>query len=107
VALCALHNFIQTHDSESASNNETGVQEINRDRVDGEDVPGPFIPADEPEVRGGTNRNQAIALRNRIAEELWVQYQEVLHHREGNIDENEDDDLMDTDDSEFGEVMEM
>ena len=107
MALCALHNFIQTHDLEPASNNETGVQEINRDRVDGEDVPGPFIPADEPEVGGGTNQNQAIALRNRIAEELWVQYQEVLHHCEGNIDENEDDDLMDTDDSEITEVMEM
>jgi hypothetical protein len=75
VALCALHNFIQTHNPDS--NNKTGVQEVNRDRVDGEDVPGPFIPADEPEVGGQTNWKQAIALRNRIAEELWVQYQQM------------------------------
>jgi hypothetical protein len=101
-ALCALHNFIRTHDI-----NETEVQEIGVDRDEG--VSGPFIPAIEPEpdepveAEGGTNpsRNQATALRNRIASELWAQYQGVLHDREGGIDESDEDDAMEDNNLEF------
>jgi hypothetical protein len=106
-ALCALHNFIRTQDPDD----ETDIQEleIGMDNVD-DDVPGQFIPAVEPEAGGGRSRNQAIALRNRIASELWAQYQGVLHDREGGINESDDDD--DDDVSEDGEfrvegVMEM
>jgi hypothetical protein len=80
------------------------MQEIGMDIVD-EDVPGPFIPAVEPEAGGGTSRNQAIALRNRIANELWAQYQGVLHDREGDIDDDDDVDL--EEDGESEGVMEM
>lgn len=49
-------------------------------------------------------------MRNRIASELWAQYQGVLHDCEGGINESDDDD--DDDVSEDGEfrvegVMEM
>lgn len=101
-ALCALHNFIRTHDPDD----EIEMQEIGMD----EDVPGPFIPgpAVEPEAGGGTSRNQAIALRNRIANELWAQYQGVLRDREGDLNESDDDDHDDVvEDGEFEGVMEM
>jgi hypothetical protein len=108
-ALCALHNFIRTHDP-----NETEVQEIGVDRDEG--IPGPFIPEIEPEPdepepdepveaeeRTNPNRNQATALtrRDRIASELWAQYQGVLRDREGGIDESDEDDAMEDNDSEF------
>ena len=102
-ALCALHNFIRTHDPDD----ETEIQEIGMENGD-EDVPGPqaFIPAVEPDAGGGTSRNQAIALRNRIASELWAQYQGVLRDREGVIDEiDNNDDVME--DGEFEGVIEM
>ena len=77
------------------------------DMVD-EDVPEPFNPVvAEPEAGGGTSRNQAIALRNRIAGELWAQYQGVLRDRERDIDESEYDDDDDVEDGEFEGVMEM
>lgn len=101
-ALCALHNFIRTHDPDD----ETEMREIGGDIVD-EDVPGPFIPAAEPQAGGGAIRNQAIALRNRIASELWEQYQGVLRDREGNINENDDDDVMEDGEFEGPGVMEM
>ena len=85
-ALCALHNFIKIHDPDDPNE----IQEMD----DGdEDVP--MIAEVEPEAGGGerlgANRNQAIALRNRIADELWAQYQQVLHDREGDIDYNDED----------------
>ena len=85
-ALCSLHNFIRTHDPDDET------EEIGADIDPGdEDIPAPFIPAVEPEAVGGTSRNQAIALRNRIAGELWAQYQGVLHdrHRGGDINESD------------------
>jgi hypothetical protein len=100
VALCALHNFIRIHDPDDPE------QEIGMDIADElEDVPGPFNPqAVEPEAGGGMNRNrdQAVALRNRIATELWAQYQGVLHDHEGESD-YDDDDVMEDGES----VMEM
>ena len=117
-ALSALHNFIRTHDPDD----ETEIQEIDMDNdddsnsdgdediipgpvvdaaEDGDEdiIPGPVVdPAEAAAVEvgpgGRTSRNQAIALRNRIASELWEQYQGVLHDREGN--ESDDDDAMDT-----------
>ena len=65
-ALCSLHNFIRTHDADDK--NEDIDADI--DPGDDEDIPGPFNPAVEPEAGGGTSRNQAIALRNRIASEV-------------------------------------
>ena len=56
----------------------------------------------KPEAGGRTSRNQAITLRNRTASELWAQYQGVLHDREGNINESDDDeDVVDSEDGEF------
>ena len=99
-ALSALHNFIRTHDPDD----ETELQEISMDIVD--EGPGPFIPAVELEAGGelGTSRNWAVALRNRIASELWAQYQGVLHDREGDINESDDDVA---EDGKFEGLMEM
>ena len=46
-------------------------------------------------------------MRNRIASELWEQYQGVLRDREGNINENDDDDVMEDGEFEGPGVMEM
>ena len=105
-ALCALHNFIRTQDPELDDVIDMQELEIGMDNVD-EDVPGHFIPAVEPEAGGGS-RNQAIALRNRIASELWAQYQGVLHDREGGINESDDDDdVMEDGEFQVEGVMEM
>lgn len=102
-ALCALHNFIRTHDPDNKT--EIELEENGGENVD-EDIPGPFIPPVELEAGGGgTSRDQAIALRNRIANELWAQYQGDLHEREGNNNGNDyDDDLLE-DTSDFEDVV--
>jgi hypothetical protein len=86
-ALCALHNFIKIHDPDDPIE----MQEMDNEN---EDVP-LMIPEVEPEAGGGAgaNQNQAIALRNRIADELWAQYQGVLHQRELEGDINDNDEL--------------
>jgi DDE superfamily endonuclease len=98
-ALCALHNFIRSHGPED----EAEIQEMNMDFED-EGVQEPVIPAVEPEAGEGLRRNQAIELRNRIADELWAQYQGVLHDRAGDINESDDDVA---EDDELEAVMEM
>ena len=70
-ALCTLHNFIWTHDPDGEIEMED--HDIGMDIVDqDQDVPEPFFPEVQLEAGGGTSRNQAIALRNRIATELWA-----------------------------------
>lgn len=93
-ALCALHNFIRTHDSDDDSETEIGMDNVDEEPI----IPQGAVERLGPEAEGGTNRNHAIALRNRIASELWAQYQGVLRDREGNINESDhDDDFMDSD----------
>ena len=92
-ALCALHNFIRTHDPDD--DNETQENGVPVDNGDEDvQVPGLFLPEVEPEAGGpgGTSQNRAISMRNRIASELWAQYQQVLRDREGDMNESEEDD---------------
>ena len=85
-ALCTLHNFIRTHDPDDKTEFEIGA-----DIVD-EDVHEPFIDpeAGPEEEREESGQIQAKALRNRIANELWAQYQGVLRDREGDSDYDDD-----------------
>jgi hypothetical protein len=98
VALCTLQNFIRVHDP----GDEVEMREI-VDHLDG-GIPqaDPFIPAAEP-AGADSSRNQAIAVRNRIADELWAQYQGVLRERE-HVDDS-DEDFMEDDD--FEDAMDM
>jgi hypothetical protein len=74
--LAALHNFIQVHDSKAMAH----LTENDPDHA-----PGGFYAGDDSFIPAGTgigiveDISEASTRRNKIADEMWRQYQEVLH----------------------------
>jgi hypothetical protein len=103
--LAALHNFIQVHNPQA----KTHFTEINSDHA-----PGGFYAGDDSLIPTGTgvdieeeqNISGASMRRNKIADEMWRQYQEVLHQRSlagmanEESDEPEDSDHEGSDDND-------
>lgn len=86
--MAALHNFIQIHNPR-AKTNLTG---------DSDHAPGGFYAGDDSLIPTGSGvaddeeeaeNMEATIRRNRIADDMWRQYQEVLHQR--SLDEESDE----------------
>lgn len=91
-ALCAIHNFIQIHDSKSIQV-PTGTgnpgDNLNEVRQCEEDTNVMVSQVDDVDVR-----------RDKIAEDMWTSYQIILEaRRHGDMGENESD-LEDSDEEE-------
>jgi hypothetical protein len=92
--LVALHNFILVHNPQAAKIHLTGY--------DSDHAPGGFYAGDDSLIPTGTgvdveeeqNISEATIRRNKIADDMWRQYQEVLHQRslDGMADEESDED---------------
>jgi hypothetical protein len=88
-----LHNFIRVHDPQ-AKTHLTGD--------DSDHAPGGFYAGDDSLIPAGTDDvdieeeqiSEATMRRNKIADDMWNQYQEVLHQRSlaANEESNEDSD---------------
>lgn len=99
-ALAALHNFILEHDPD--------------DRVDPEvwdPSPGGTVDPDmvvalrlqgELATERRTSEESEIGerLRDRIADEMWVQYQEILHERQDELQSDDEEEEDETDQSD-------
>lgn len=75
-ALCAIHNFIRTHNPSEEDSEIGGAEEQYNQQADaGDDI-----------IRGIGFQESAddavVARRNRIATEMWTSYQEILQSRE-------------------------
>jgi DDE superfamily endonuclease len=91
-ALCAIHNFIRIHNPSEEDSAIGGAEEQYNQQADaGDDV-----------MRGIEFQESAddtvVARRDRIATEMWTNYQEVLQSREES--ESEDDTEFDWDTEE-------
>lgn len=78
-ALCAIHNFIHLHDIEE------GPLPGAESAPDEDTSEAPDAAADEPERHANTQDNTTNGMsntRNRIAEAMWNQYQQVVLERE-------------------------
>ena len=86
-ALCALHNFIQHHDPSEGE-------------LPGEDVPFGYRD-DSGEALGGEHDVR----RDRIATEMWTDYQRVLQERgsSGSDDDEEEEEFFDSNEEWEGE----
>lgn len=96
-ALCAIHNFIRTHDGQE------GLLPERRDIFDNDNPEYQGQPADvaaQPEVI-----NNANILRDRIAQKMWDDYQLILAERgaldDFSIVDIDDDYINDNDDNEL------
>ena len=88
-ALAALHNFIHHHEStedqDSSYDDEDEPDELNEEYQgvgDGESEGVDNIP---------TDRNAASAMRDSIAQAMWVDYQQLVSAAE--LDSTDDDDM--------------
>lgn len=91
-ALAALHNFIRIHDPQT---------KIRLTGNDSDHAPGGFYAGDDSLIPTGTdtdmdveeqNISEASIRRNKIADDMWRQYQQVLYERSLNGMANEDSD---------------
>jgi hypothetical protein len=100
--LAAIHNFIQVHNPQ-AKMRFTGN--------DSDHAPGGFYAGDDSLIPTGTgidvedeqNVSEASRRRNKIADDMWRQYQEVLHQRsQAGLEDEESDEESDqgSDDSD-------
>jgi hypothetical protein len=89
--LAALHNFIRIHDPQ-AKTHLTGN--------DSDHAPGGFYAGDDSLIPPGTGVDieveeeqisEATRRRNKIADDMWRQYQEVLHQRSLATNEESDE----------------
>lgn len=96
--MAALHNFIRIHDP------QTKIRLTGNDSSD--HAPGGFYAGDDSLIPAGTdadmdveeqNISEASIRRNKIADDMWRQYQQVLYERSLNGMANEE-----SDDSESG-----
>jgi hypothetical protein len=100
--LAALHNFIRIHDPQ-AKTHLTGN--------DSDHAPGGFYAGDDSLIPAGTGIDneeeqisEATTRRNKIADDMWRQYQEVLHQRSlatNELEESDEDSDEGTDDDDF------
>jgi hypothetical protein len=88
--LAALHNFIRVHDPHA----KTHFSETDSDHA-----PGGFYAGDDSFIPAGTGADieeehisEATIRRNKIADEMWTQYQEVLRERSSAAMEESDED---------------
>jgi hypothetical protein len=92
-ALAALHNFIQFHNPQA---------NINFIGNDSDHAPGGFYAGDYSLIAPGTgidveeeqDISEASIRQNKIADDMWGQYQEILRQRSlaGMVDEESDED---------------
>ena len=100
--MVALHNFTRIHDPQQSYS-----QLDDDDNLD--HTPGGFYAGDNSFIPGGMevvdeeDGSEATRRRNRIADEMWIQYQQILQQRaaEGTSGDitSDDDDNDDRDDS--------
>ena len=100
--LVALYNFIRTHDPQQL------YSQLDDDNLD--HSPGGFYAGDDSFILGGMevvdedgSESEATRRRNRIADEMWIQYQQILQQRatEGTSGDITSDDDGDDDDREY------
>ena len=93
--MAVLHNFIQVHNPR-AKTHLTGI--------DSDHVPGGFYAGDDSLIPTGTgidvedeqNISEASRRRNKIADDMWSQYQQVLHQRsQAGLEDEESDEESD------------
>jgi hypothetical protein len=90
--LAAIHNFIKVHSPQAT----THLVENDSDHA-----PGGFYAGDDSLIPTGAGVNiederdtsEASRRRNRIADDMWRQYQEILHQRSQAGVDSEDEDL--------------
>jgi hypothetical protein len=76
-ALCAIHNFIRDHDPNEGTLPEGSV--FNYDNPDHQGQPD-SNDSEQAQVHNAA-RQHANATRDRIAQEMWDDYQAILHER--------------------------
>jgi hypothetical protein len=95
--LAVLHNFLQVHNSQAKT---TGN--------DSDHAPGGFYAGDNSFVPTGMdmdieeeqNTSEASKRRNKIADDMWRQYQEVLQQRSQEDSEESDENDEESDDND-------
>lgn len=99
--MVALYNFIRIHDPQQS------YSQLDDDNLD--HIPGGFYAGDDSFIPGGIievvneeDGSEATKRRNRIADEMWIQYQRILQQRaaDGTLGEITSDDDGDNDDGE-------
>jgi hypothetical protein len=89
--LAVLHNFIWVYDSQAKTH-------LTRD--DSDHAPGEFYAGDDSLIPAGTDDvdieeeqiSEATMWQNKIADDMWNQYQEVLHQQSLAANEESDED---------------
>ena len=76
-ALAALHNFIRKHDPDDIADFDDSEDPQPGTRVEGLDAEGQLADG----LPGAAERQQSNRRRDRIAQELWTQYQAELSRR--------------------------
>ena len=85
-ALCAIHNFIRTHDHDEAAQVEAELATDPHSNLDYENPEQQGIPDDE--LDGSRDMKEA---RDHIARHMWDDYQAILQER-GMLDSDSDED---------------
>ena len=80
-AMCALHNFILFHDPSDIDNYVTGSDEEDGDPNPGRTEDNDFGVLANAAVTSG-EKTRAEEKRDKIAQEMWDDYQRVLRERE-------------------------
>lgn len=81
-ALCSIHNFIRTHDSDQLDQNEDLVEpDYGNDHNDHDNAEAAALRPDEPSAR-----------RDQIAQQMWDDYMEFCNERDREAQEDEDED---------------
>jgi hypothetical protein len=73
-ALCVIHNFIRIHDPND-------IPDIDEDDEDDEDPDYASVPGNLTRDISRAEREEAAALRDKIANEMWSSYQKTVRRR--------------------------
>lgn len=97
-ALAALHNFIMKHDPEDG-----GEPDVLDDPTPGAARAVTGLHGElATERRTSMESDESKALRDRIADEMWAQYQEILEERGDEMDVDEDEEGDDNNGNQSG-----
>jgi hypothetical protein len=80
--LCALHNFIRHHDPTDTEDADALATDVSHVRANG-----PGIGELAVNTVSAAERQAASNTRDQIAQQMWQDYQHILHER-GEIDED-------------------